>query len=204
MPHAILDPTGGAGAIGAAASAGAGGGTGTLAARPRDLRGARVGLLVNTKKNADIFLDEVGRLLVDTHGAASVLARTKLAFAQPASEELIKEFAAECDVVITGIGDCGSCSASAVADGVALESRGLPAAVICSDAFRGSADAIAALHGAPGYQYATTPHPVAVLTPGQVRERAAAVLPDVLDLLVARTDGAGAGASEGDGGGAAG
>ena len=78
------------------------------------------------------------------------------------------------------------------------------AAVICSDAFRGSADAIAALRGAPGYQYATTPHPVAVLTPGQVRERAAAVLPDVLDLLVARTDGAGEGASEGDSGGAAG
>lgn len=41
----------------------------------------------------------------------------------------------------------------------------------------------AALHGAPGYRYATTPHPVAVLTSGQVRERAAAVLPAVVNLL---------------------
>lgn len=180
MPNAILDPTGGAAAT--AAPGAAAGGT-ALAPRPADLRGARVGLLVNTKKDADIFLDEIGRLLVDSHGAARVLARTKLAFAQPASEELLKELATECDVVITGIGDCGSCSASAVADGVALEGRGLPAAVICSDAFRGSADAIAALRGAPGYQYATTPHPVAVLAPDQVRQRAAAVLPDVVALL---------------------
>jgi len=207
MPNAILDPTGGVAAPGTVAGAdggqapggqapGAASGASVLAPRPRDLRGARVGLLVNTKKNADIFLDEVGKLLLDTHGAASVLARTKLAFAQPASEELIKEFAAECDVVITGVGDCGSCSASAVADGVALEGRGLPAAVICSDAFRGSADAIAALRGAPGYRYAVTPHPVAVLTPGQVRERAAAVLADVVNLLVAPADGAGQGAAE--------
>jgi hypothetical protein len=32
---------------------------------------------------------------------------------------------------------------------------------------------MAELRGAPGYSYATTPHPVAVLTPDQVKERAA-------------------------------
>jgi hypothetical protein len=113
-----------------------------------------------------------------------VLARTKAAFAQPAPEGMLKELTSECDVVVTGVGDCGSCSASAVTDGVALEGRGTPVAVICSDAFRGSADAIAELRGAPGYRYVTTPHPVAVLTPGQVRERALAVLPDVVARLV--------------------
>jgi hypothetical protein len=179
MPNAILDPTGRSGrAREAAADAAA------LAPRPRDLAGATIGLLVNTKQNADIFLEEVGRLLVERHGAASVLARTKVAFAQPAPEYLLKELTTECDVVVTGIGDCGSCSASAVTDGVAIEGRGTPAAVICSDAFRGSADAIAELRGAAGYRYAITPHPVAVLTPDQVRQRALTVLPDVLALLV--------------------
>ena len=182
MPNAILDPTGGAGSAPAPAGPGQ---TGSLVPAPRrhGLTGAKVGLLVNTKQNADIFLDEVGKLLVERHGAAGILARTKAAFAQPAPECLLKELTTECDVVVTGIGDCGSCSASAVADGVALETRGTPAAVICSDAFTGSADAIAGLHGAPGYQYATTPHPVAVLRPAQVRERAGAVLPDVVALL---------------------
>ena len=183
MPNAILDPTGGAGRAAESAPDGAAGGA--LAPRRADLAGARVGLLVNTKQNADLFLEEVGRLLVERHGAASVLARTKVNFAQPAPEGLLKELTAECDVVITGIGDCGSCSASAVTDGVLLEERGTPAAVICSDAFRGSADAIAALRGARGYQYATTPHPVAVLNPHQVRDRARTVLPDVVALLVA-------------------
>jgi hypothetical protein len=181
MPNAILDPTGGAGRAPAAEQGQTGGLT--LAPRRRGLTGAKVGLLVNTKQNADIFLDEVGTLLVEQHGAAGILARTKAAFAQPAPECMLKDLTAECDVVVTGIGDCGSCSASAVADGVAFEARGTPAAVICSDAFTGSADAIAGLRGAPGYQYATTPHPVAVLTPAQVRERALAVLPDVVALL---------------------
>jgi len=186
VPNAILDPTGGLDAHGTAAGGGL-----ALAPRRGDLRGATVGLLVNTKKNADVFLDEVGRLLVGEYGAASVLTRTKQNFAQPVSEGLLKELTTECDVVVTGVGDCGSCSASAVTDGVLLEGRGTPAAVICSDAFRSSADAIAALRGARGYQYATTPHPVAVLSPEQVRARAAAVLPDVLDLLVAPAGGSG-------------
>jgi hypothetical protein len=95
----------------------------------------------------------------------------------------VKEMAASCDVIITGIGDCGSCSASAVADGIVFEAAGLPAAAICSDAFQVTADAMAGLRGAPGYRYATTPHPVAVLTPDQVKERAAQVLADVVALI---------------------
>jgi hypothetical protein len=81
------------------------------------------------------------------------------------------------------VGDCGSCSGSAVADGVAFERRGIPAAVICSDAFTVTADAMAAVKGAKGYRYATTAHPVAVLTADEVRERAEAVLPEVVTLL---------------------
>jgi hypothetical protein len=180
MPNAILDPTGRAGRPAAAGSV-----SWAPARRPAGLRGARVGLLINTKQNAAPFLEEVGRLLVEQHGAASVTARTKTAFALPAPEDMLKELISECDVVVTGIGDCGSCSASAVTDGVTLEARGIPTAAICSDAFRASADAIAGLNGAPGYRYATTRHPVAVLTPGQVRERARQVLPEVVSLLAA-------------------
>jgi hypothetical protein len=68
---------------------------------------------------------------------------------------------------------------------VILERRGVPAAVVCTDAFRAPADAMAGLQGAPGYRYVTTPHPVAILTPEQVRERALSVLPEVVSLLVA-------------------
>lgn len=177
MPNPILDPTG----RGPVSTAPAGV---PRAARGPDLRGARVGLLENTKQNAAQLLEEVGRLLVGEHGAAAVtLARTKAAFALPAPDELVAEYVRGCDVVVTGVGDCGSCSASAVADGVVFERAGLPAAVICSDAFVATADAMADLRGAPGYRYLTTAHPVAVLTPDQVRQRAALLVADVAALL---------------------
>jgi hypothetical protein len=177
MPYPILDPTG------TTATATATALQAPRAPRRRDLRGATVGLLVNTKQNAAPFLDEVGRLLVQQYGAQATMARTKVNFAAPAPDDLVKEMTTGCDVIITGIGDCGSCSASAVADGIAFEAAGLPAAAICSDAFRVTADAMAELRGAPGYRYATTPHPVAVLTPDQVKQRAAQVLDDVMNLL---------------------
>src|SRR6266581_3026011 len=134
MPYPILDPTGTTATRESRAP---------RAPRRRDLRGATVGLLVNTKQNAAPFLDEVGRLLIAKHGATGTMARTKVNFEAP----------------------------------------GLPAAAICSDAFRVTADAMAELRGAPGYRYATTPHPVAVLTPDQVKQRAAQVLDDVMNLL---------------------
>ena len=55
--------------------------------------------------------------------------------------------------------------------------------MICSDAFRATGDAMASVQGAPGYRYLTTPHPVAGLTPEQVRDRAENVADDVARLL---------------------
>jgi hypothetical protein len=173
---AILDPT-----VGAPCEAGPG--RTALAARPADLAGLRLGLLVNTKRNAAEFLEEVAALLESRHGMTTVLTRTKPSIVHPAPPEMLEEFRAQADVVVVGVGDCGSCSASAVADGLQLEAAGLPAAVICSDAFRVSADAMAGLQGTPGYPYVTTAHPVASLTRDGVRERAVAALPELVGLL---------------------
>ena len=57
--------------------------------------------------------------------------------------------------------------------------------MICSDAFIATADAMADVRGAPGYRYLTTPHPVAGLTPAQVRERAEGVAAEVAAVLAA-------------------
>jgi hypothetical protein len=174
MPNAILDPTGTTATASKQAA--------PRAPRAASLDGARVGLLINTKQNARPFLEEVGRLLTDRYGV-TLTKRTKLNFAVPEPDEVIKELVAENDVVITGVGDCGSCSAAAAADGVVLEAAGLPVAVIITDSFRATANAMAELRGAPGYRYATTAHPVAVLGEDQVKERAAQVLDDVVALL---------------------
>ena len=175
MPNAILDPTGATKPANKAAA--------PRAARPASLRGARVGLLINTKQNAAPFLHEVGRLLVENYGVASLTERTKKNFAMPEADEVIKEMAAAADVIVTGVGDCGSCSAAAAADGVVFEAAGVPTAVIVTESFRATTEAMAELRGAPGFPYATTAHPVAVLTADKVKERAAGVLADVVALL---------------------
>lgn len=175
MPNAILDPTGSVKNKVAAAAA-------PRARRPVSLNGARVGLLINTKQNARPFLEEVGRLLTEKYDV-TLTERTKVNFAVPEPDEVIKELVAGSDVVITGVGDCGSCSAAAAADGVVLEAAGVPVAAIITESFIPTADAMAALRGAPGYKYATTAHPVAVLTEDKVKERAAQVLDDVVALL---------------------
>ena len=175
MPNAILDPTGATKATGKAAA--------PRAVRPSTLEGARVGLLINTKQNAAPFLHEVGRLLVENYGVASLTERTKKNFAMPEADDVIKEMAAEADVIITGVGDCGSCSAAAAADGVVFEAAGVPTAVIVTESFRATTEAMAELRGAPGFPYATTEHPVAVLTEDKVKERAAGVMADVVALL---------------------
>ena len=96
---------------------------------------------------------------------------------------MVDELRAASDVVVVGVGDCGSCSASAIADGLQLEAAGVPTVVVVSDAFRVSADAMAELQGTPGYQYVATPHPVANLSRAGLRDRAAAAAPEILALL---------------------
>jgi hypothetical protein len=177
MANAILDPTGRAGAV-HAASPGL-----TLAPRQACLDGVRVGLMDNTKHNAALLLAEIGRLLAAQQGVLVTLESTKANFAAPAPADLVEKYRESCDAVITGVGDCGSCSASAVADGILFERAGVPAAVICSDAFVVTANAMAELRGAPGYRYVRTAHPVAVLTADQVRLRARQLLPEVVAAL---------------------
>lgn len=175
MFDSIIDPTAG--------PAGSAPGPMALAERSESLSGLRLGLLANTKRNAEQFLDEVAALLGERYGVKTVVARKKPDITNTAPEQMLDDLRSRCDIAVVGVGDCGSCSASAVADGILLEQSGVPAAVICSDAFKVSADAMAGLRGAPGYRYLTTPHPVANLTPDGVRDRAAAAVPGIVGLL---------------------
>ena len=174
MFEAMLDPTGGSSATATGPR---------LAARPARLDGLVVGLVANPKRNAEQFLDAVGELLTAEHGTAGVVRTRKTSITDPIPRATLDELAQRCDVVLIGVGDCGSCSAAAVADGIAFEAAGVPAAVICTDAFRASADAMARLQGSPGHSYVTTAHPVAPLDAAGVRERARLALPELVGLL---------------------
>jgi hypothetical protein len=68
-------------------------------------------------------------------------------------------------------------------DGIELDRRGVPAAVICTDQFVASAQAQAAICGNPGYAFAVVAHPIGSLTAAELQERAAVALPQVIAIL---------------------
>ncbi len=176
MMSRILDPTGQATRAAEALE---------LAPRPSELAGRIVGLVDNGKQNAGVFVDQLGKELVARFGVGDVIGYRKPGATVEAPPELLRERAEKADVGGSGVGDCGSCAAAAVADAIALERLGTPAAVVCTTSFRATADAMATLKGAAGFHYATCEHPVAGLDAEHIHERVLSVLDDVVGLVTA-------------------
>ena len=74
------------------------------APRPMDLAGRIVGLLDNTKEQADVILQTIGDALRARHGVARVVIRRKEHYSKPATQQLIDEMAAEVQVAIAAVG----------------------------------------------------------------------------------------------------
>ena len=75
-----------------------------LAPRPMDLAGKVVGLLDNTKEQADVILETVAHALRERYGVAKVIIRRKEFFSKPATEELLNEMASEVQVAAAALG----------------------------------------------------------------------------------------------------
>lgn len=74
-----------------------------LAPRRRDLRGCRIGVLDNSKPNADVLLGRVAQLLAERTGASAIRTWRKPGSSRPAT--VIDEVVAASDVVLTGSAD---------------------------------------------------------------------------------------------------
>ena len=75
-----------------------------LAARPRSLVGATVGIISNGKANTRPFFDHLARVARAEWGVAEVVLRTKSNYSAPAERDLIDE-AAQWAVLFAGVGD---------------------------------------------------------------------------------------------------
>lgn len=70
-----------------------------------DLRGKVLGLLDNSKPNADKLAERFAELLKEKYGVASVITRRKLTAQQGAPKQYLDELAAQADFVLSGLGD---------------------------------------------------------------------------------------------------
>ncbi len=77
-----------------------------MAGRKLDtLAGKVVGFIDNAKPNFNHLVDDLADLLVANYGVARVIKRRKPSASLPAADEIVRELADQCDLVITGSGD---------------------------------------------------------------------------------------------------
>jgi hypothetical protein len=69
------------------------------------LAGKVVGFIDNAKPNFNHLVDDLADVLVARYGVRQVIKRRKTSASLPAPEEIVRELADECDVVIAGSGD---------------------------------------------------------------------------------------------------
>jgi len=65
-----------------------------------------------------------------------------------------------------------------------FEQQGVPSASIITEVFKVTGSAMARTWGLPEFRFIAMPHPIANLTPEQLDQRAAAILPEVVKLLL--------------------
>ena len=73
--------------------------------RFKSLDGVRLGLLGNSKLNADAVLLAVAELLKERYAVDSVFFRSKPSFSRPVDDAQALEMVDHADVVLTGVGD---------------------------------------------------------------------------------------------------
>lgn len=77
----------------------------SLAGRPVSLAGLRVGLLNNSKNGVDRFYDQLETLLNERYDGLSFVRARKPNASRGAPPEVLEKLVAECDVVISAVGD---------------------------------------------------------------------------------------------------
>lgn len=153
------------------------------AARPKSIEGSRLAVLSNTKWNAAKLLRATVREM-SSQGVnfGSVTYYDKHHFSSDASPELIAQIAAENDIALTAIGDCGSCCSACVNDAVRLEQAGIPTVAIVTTEFELEARLQREARGMAGLQPAVATHPISSLTLEQLDGRAAEIAPQAFRI----------------------
>lgn len=148
------------------------------APRPASTRGLSLAVLGNTEGDAAILLRATIRQLVD-HGItfASITYYDKHHCFFDAAPELIAQIAAENDIALTAMDDCGSCCTACINDAVRLERSGVPTVAIVTTEFEREARLQRDLRGMVGLEPAVASHPISSLTIDQLDSRAAEIAP---------------------------
>ena len=157
----------------------------SMAPRPASLEGLRPGILENSKPNAQLLMEAW------IEGLRGEVALGELTIGHkpvttPPSRETLELLEKNCDFVLVGTGDCGSCLAWTVRSAVILEERGIPTVCTGSHVFEEQFKLEAAHSGMPDLKFVFVEHPLGGVREAGVRAKAAATLTDIVAALKPR------------------
>lgn len=149
-------------------------------APPASLDGATVALMDIGKMRGDEFIDRL-EVLFRERGIATRRYR-KPTNTRTAPLDLLQKIAAECQVVVIALSDCGSCTSCSTHDLVDLDRRGLAGVSVLTEEFR---PAFAQQCSAIGFDGASlyVPHPMQNRTTAELHRFAEEVFGKVLQAL---------------------
>ncbi|MDO9043703.1 MAG: UGSC family (seleno)protein [Methanobacteriaceae archaeon] len=142
---------------------------------------SKISLFNNTKPNADVILETIESQLVGMHQGLEIIHSQKPAGAGATPQELQK--AAQGDVSILALGDCGSCTTWVILDAIRLEKEGVPTISICSHKFAPFARTLAQSHGAESLRILEVEHPIAGRKRDEVVEKTLKIFPNIKEIL---------------------
>jgi hypothetical protein len=137
----------------------------------------KISLFDNTKPNADIILETIGSNLK----GVEIIHAKKPAGDGATDDQLLK--AAQGDVSILALGDCGSCTTWVILDAIRLEKEGVSTISICSHKFAPFARNLAQSHGAKCLRIIEVIHPLAGQGPPKVQEKILKIVPEINKIL---------------------
>ncbi|MFY9637716.1 MAG: UGSC family (seleno)protein [Methanobacterium sp.] len=136
-----------------------------------------VSLLDNTKPGANVIL----KIIEENLGKRKFINIKKAAGSAATTKQL--KIAANAEIVILALGDCGSCCSWVILDAIRLEKMGKPTISICSYKFLNFAHELAKAHGAKDLKILNIKHPVAGLSKEEVEEKALQIIPSLKYIL---------------------
>jgi len=136
-----------------------------------------VSLFDNTKPGSDIILTTIRNSLGNR-----VFNNVKKPAGAPATSQQLKK-AAEADICILALGDCGSCTSWVIMDAIRLEKMNVPTISICSDKFASFARELAKSYGTEDLHILKLEHPISGIQKEEVAEKTLKIIPALKYLL---------------------
>lgn len=148
------------------------------ARRAAGIDGRRIALLDNNKPGATAILERLGDRLRE-QGATEVRRWRKALPSGPSP--YVGDAGEQADIVLSGVGDCGSCSSWSLRDALDVELLGRPTVTLVSAPFAELVRIEAEALGMPDLRILTVPHPIATLPEADLH----AIADDLFDRVIA-------------------